>query len=105
MKAASQGHQSVIDYLLCNGANPDLLDAQGLSYRQILELNLQNRFAPTAVAPTDTKERESQKVNQSLSIKFGIICSQCQRETFAVMSVKNRILCLQCGKKNNLHHY
>jgi hypothetical protein len=103
MKAASQGHQHVIDFLLGIGADPTPVDAQGLSYHQILDLPRQNEHSD----PSPPTPNETQGSRRGSQINAGVFCSQCQRQTIAVMSFKNRILCLECGKgkKNVLHQF
>ena len=96
MKAASQGHQSVMDLLIKRGADLHLVDSQGLSYLDIFNqrvLDISSEHGNSTVV-------EDEKVpKQTPSVISGISCSKCHKETYAVMYVKEQIVCLECGKQ------
>jgi hypothetical protein len=101
MKAASQGHQLVMNLFIKHGANVDLVDSQGLSYLQILNQRTLDELQSEKLRQISREEETSTSTSApSLPpVSSGIVCSQCQKETYAVMSTKGRIICLQCGKQ------
>jgi hypothetical protein len=96
MKAASQGHQLVMNLLIKHGANVDLVDSQGLSYLEILNQRVLDESPSEEHGSTAFEENLSKP---AAPVSSGIACSKCQKETYAVMYVQERIVCLQCGKQ------
>lgn len=95
MKAASQGHQSVMDLLIKHGANVQLVDSQGLSYLDIFHQRVMDESSEHG----NNTVVEENAPKPTPSMISGIACSKCHKETYAVMYVKEQIVCLECGKQ------
>ena len=115
MKAISQNHLNVVNYLLSCNANINLLDSHGLSYQDIQnELNNNNNTITTPTFSDNNNHSDDEdncKTNIELKEKIiisnnnitnqlnGFICPLCLKETFSVVRKKDSYICINCSKK------
>ena len=120
-KAASVGHTRIIELLLSRGADPNILDAKGKTYSEILDdftcsieshekdnfevkssqeylpvsLSLQNSLGESLVSHD---KDFSLILSESNEQQTAIQCSQCNAADIAFRRRGDRLLCQKCSK-------
>lgn len=106
MKAMSQNQRDVVNYLLSKGADINIIDSHGLSF-QDLQNNYENNSNNILDEMKDIELKDDNQeskiitnTNTNISTQLnGIICSECSKETLAVVKKKDSYICMNCNKK------
>lgn len=113
LKAASKGHDSIIDLLIRNGADTSIVDSAGNSFA---DFQILVKYAKNTLNGNIAQQQELQRIQYDYEVHVNcftentasdwfqspaLTCSICGEADLAFADVGGRLICQICNRKNN----